>query len=359
MRFFLNCKGLPMTTPGKLQHLRRLADANGVFKMVAVDQRPPIAQIIAKGRGIAPADAACADICALKRLLAQELAPHCTAILVDPNFAYPAAIDVIPARAGLILTLEEHRFAETAGGRRSDSIPHWGVEKIKKIGGDGVKVLAWYRPDAAAEINAHQRAYVASVGKACADFDIPFIFELLVYPFPGTTEHTAAYVEDRAKQPQMVIDSVREFADPKYGVDLFKLESPVPAAGLPKAGDAESAARVQALFDDMGRAAGRPWVMLSAGAGMADFAAVLEHAFKAGASGFLAGRAIWWQALQAFPDIEACRAALRAEGVPYFARLAAMAEALAVPWQPDFSGLARFKAEGEFAQAITGFGSGA
>ena len=345
-----------MATPGKTWHLRRLADAKGRFKMVAVDQRPPLAQIVSKGRGISASEASFGDMCALKRLLAQELAPRASAILVDPNFAYPAAIDAIPARTGLIMTLEEHRFAETPGGRRSASIPHWSVEKIKKLGADGVKVLAWYRPDASEDVKAHQSAYVEGVGKACAAFDIPFVFELLVYPFPGTKEHTTAYVEDRAKQPRMVIDSVREFADPRYGVDLFKLESPIPAADLPV--DAEGRARAQALFDAMGAAtAGRPWVMLSAGAGMQDFATVLAFACKAGACGFLAGRAIWWQALQAFPDIEACRAALRAEGVPYFAQLSELTDAEASAWQPDHSGLTRFGAEGQFAQAMGGFGA--
>ena len=31
----------------------------------------------------------------------------------------------------------------------------------------------------------------------------------------------------------LVLDSVREFAKPEYGVDLFKLEAPLPGASLP------------------------------------------------------------------------------------------------------------------------------
>jgi len=38
-------------------------------------------------------------------------------------------------------------------------------------------------------------------------------------------------------------------------------------------------------------------VMLSAGAAMAEFANVLRYAYRAGAHGFLAGRAIWWDKL--------------------------------------------------------------
>jgi tagatose 1,6-diphosphate aldolase len=64
---------------------------------------------------------------------------------------------------------------------------------------------------------------------------------------------------------------------------VFKLESPVNAA------DANGSAAVQTVFDEMGRLAGRPWVMLSTGAGKAEFRHVLKYAFQAGASGFLAG----------------------------------------------------------------------
>ncbi|MEZ5760126.1 MAG: hypothetical protein R3D87_03230 [Paracoccaceae bacterium] len=42
-------------TPGKLWGLRRMADARGIFKMTAVDQRPPIKGPIARHLGLAEA----------------------------------------------------------------------------------------------------------------------------------------------------------------------------------------------------------------------------------------------------------------------------------------------------------------
>jgi len=39
-------------TPGKLWGLRRMADENGIFKMTAVDQRPPIKGPIAAHLGV-------------------------------------------------------------------------------------------------------------------------------------------------------------------------------------------------------------------------------------------------------------------------------------------------------------------
>jgi len=335
-------------TPGKLWSMRRLADAQGRFKMLAVDQRPPIQQIIARGRGVAPQDASFADMCAIKRLLALHLAPEVSAVLLDPNFAYPAAIDVVPAHAGLIMTLEDHRFEETPHGRRSYSIADWSVAKIKRLGADGVKVLAWYRPDADPAICRHQEAFVEEVGRACAAEDIPFILELLLYPIAGDT----GYQQDSARHAALDIESVRHFADPKFAVDLFKLESPVPIAQLPDTRDSNGMAAAQACFDALGRAAGRPWVMLSAGAGPDAFAHMLGFAYRAGASGFLAGRAIWWRALEAFPDLATCRQRVEDEAIPYLRNLCLDADVRARPVVFNPAGLSAVATEGEFARSV-------
>jgi tagatose 1,6-diphosphate aldolase len=111
-------------------------------------------------------------------------------------------------------------------------------------------------------------------------------------------------------------------------VDLFKVESPVPAREVGE--DAGSA--VQAQFDELGRLCGRPWVMLSAGAGMAEFRNIMACAYKAGASGYLAGRAIWAEPFKAFPDWEAIRSGLRGQSLPYMRDLNRLTDAAATPW---------------------------
>jgi tagatose 1,6-diphosphate aldolase len=311
---------------GKLWGLRRLADRHGLFRMLAVDQRPPIMNRLRALSG----EARDLEVSAVKRLLVEELAPHASATLVDPVWAWPFAWDALDPQRGLLLTLESHAFADGPGGRRSASIPGWSVAKIRRMGGDAVKVLAWYRPDAAAEVRAHQEAYVRAVGAACRAHDLPFVLELLVYPF-ADARPGGDYLEDPAKRPELVLESVRTFADPAYGVDLFKLESPIPAERVPDPDGPESA-RVQPLFDALARAAGRPWVMLSAGAGPEAFRRVLVHAFRAGASGFLAGRAIWWDAFEAWPDAARMRARLRDGAVPYLEAISSLARAHATPW---------------------------
>ncbi|PSL18444.1 tagatose 1,6-diphosphate aldolase [Shimia abyssi] len=311
-------------TPGKLWGLRRMADENGLFKMTAVDQRPPIKGPIAKHLGVEQAP--WEEVARFKGLLIETLQAQSTAMLLDPHYAIPHSVDVLSPTKGLIVTLEDSLFSETPEGRLSSDIDEWSVAKIKRMGGDAVKVLAWYRPDAGDAVNQAQKDYVKRIGEECARYDVPFLFELLVYPLAADAHQTKEYVEMKGKKADDVLASVEEFAKPEYGVDVFKLESPVNAA------DADGSAEVQQVFDEMGRLAGRPWVMLSAGAGKPEFRKVLEHAFAAGASGFLAGRAIWLDAFGAYPDWDAIRRELEGPSAEYMADISALADASAANW---------------------------
>ncbi len=311
-------------TAGKQWGLRRMADERGIFKMTAVDQRPPIKGPIAEYLGVneAPWD----QVARFKGLLVETLQGKSTAMLLDPHYAIPHAIGKLSPGKGLIVTLEDSLFKDTTGGRLSANIDDWSVGKIKRMGGDAVKVLAWYRPDAGSDVTRQQQDYVKRIGEDCARFDIPFLFELLVYPLASDAHQTQEYIEMKGKKSDHVLASVEEFAKSDYGVDVFKLESPVNAE------DADGSREVQALFDEMGALAGRPWVMLSAGAGKSQFKKVLGHAFAAGASGFLAGRAIWLDAFSTYPDWEKIEHDLRSVAVDYLAEIGDLADQHAANW---------------------------
>ena len=334
---------------GKLWGMRRMADPSGLFKMTAVDQRPPIKTPIAKHYGTD--EAPYADVARFKALLIESLQAQSSAMLLDPHFAIPVGLSDLPPQKGLIVTLEDSNFEDAGAGRRSAEIDDWSVNKIKRMGADAVKVLAWYRPDADAATNAHQQDFVKRIGAACARYDIPFLFELLVYPLAKDAEQTPDYVEMTSKKSDDVLASVAEFARPDYGVDVFKLESPVAADAVPGVGN-QGWEETQSVFDEMGRLAGRPWVMLSAGAGKAAFRNILTHAYRAGASGYLAGRAIWLEAFGHFPDWERMRAELQVASAAYMADLNKLTEAEARPWHTHESfggsGLAFAPADASF-----------
>ena len=318
-----------LLSAGKLWSLRRLADAGGRFKMTAVDQRPPLFDLIREKRRTT--DAAYDDVAAIKASLTRTLAPQSSAMLLDPVWAYPGAVEHVDTAQGLLLTMEDHAFEDTPGGRKSAAIADWNVSKIKRLGADGVKVLAWYRPDAHPAVRAHQEAFVESVGRACVEHDICFLLELLVYPLPGDASQTTDYIEHAAKRPELVIESLRTFTDPRFAVDLFKLESPLAAANVPEPGSPQAAA-CQAWFDRLGEIATRPWVMLSAGADMEAFRRILNYAYAAGASGYLCGRAIWWKAAQNFPDMAAMDAALADGGIAFMREINRLTDEGAIPW---------------------------
>lgn len=314
---------------GKLWGMRRMADARGLFKMTAVDQRPPIKTPIARHYG--SAEAPYDDVARFKALLIETLQGQSSAMLLDPHFAVPRGLQHLSPHKGLIVTLEDSRFEDDGLGRRSSQIDDWSIGKIKRMGGDAVKVLVWYRPDADPGVNRHQQDLVRRIGADCARFDLPFLFELLVYPLASDAHQTRDYVEMTDKRADDVLASVAEFAKPDYGVDVFKLESPIAGGAVPGLGN-EGWEEVQRTYDEMGRLAGRPWVMLSAGAGKADFRNILTQAYRAGASGYLAGRAIWLEAFGHFPDWARMRAELAGEASAYMADLNALTEAEAQPW---------------------------
>ena len=319
-------------SPGKLWCLRRLSDERGYFKMTAVDQRPGVEALVRQNH--AAGQATYEEVGEIKRILIEVLSPHSTAMLLDPGYAYPYAARQVDPRRGLLLTYEQWDSDETAGGRKTFPYPEWTVEKIKRAGADGVKLMLWWRPDASEEVKAHQRKLVEDVGRECRKHDIAFLLEPLLYPFAseGAAGSAQRYEEDATKRPEMVIETAREFVDERYGIDIFKMESPVAASLVPDPDSSESLP-CQRWFDQLGEIIDRPWVMLSAGAPMEPFRRILAHAFRAGASGYLAGRAIWWPSLEKnFPDWNAFRAGVESDGVPYARALQGMLETTGKPW---------------------------
>tara|TARA_R110002124_G_scaffold16882_7_gene71541 strand:- start:109988 stop:111040 length:1053 start_codon:yes stop_codon:yes gene_type:complete len=312
-------------SPGKLWGLRRLADDHGRFKMLAMDQTGPIVNPIKAARGLdhAPYE----DVSAVKRLLGKHLAPKASAVLIDPPLGYSAAIDGLSPRRGLLVATEWATWEVSETGRKSCNIPGWDPSVIRRIGGDAVKVNLWYRSDVSAEVKDHQLAYLDGVKRACRENDIPFVLEFLVYPFPSETAEAFA-----ARRVDLVLQALGD-ADvmDADGVDVYKLEPPTEVINVPDPHGPE-AASVQARFDKVAAGANRPWVLLSAGATPRDFVRLLTYAFRAGANGYLAGRAIWADAFSRFPDLAAMESVLVGQAPLLMDEINALTDAHATPW---------------------------
>jgi tagatose 1,6-diphosphate aldolase len=219
-------------------------------------------------------------------------------------------MSVIPRETGLMLTLEHHRFETVAGGwRKSRVIPGWSVEQAVRMGADGLKLLAWHRPDAPQEIVEHQLSFVREIGEQCCKADRLFIFEVLPYPLPG--EDTATY---NAKLREMSLEIAAAFADPGFHIDVYKLAIPGSAELVKEwGGGAYSLDDLEADMREYSKLPA-PWLLLSGGLNTDQFVDAFDCAAGAGARGYLAGRAIWQHPLRKYPDLAATRAALLEEG---------------------------------------------
>lgn len=333
---------------GKARRLRRLLNEDGHFCVVALDQRAILQQMLAQAHEIAESDLPFRDMLAVKRLLVELLSANASAMLFDPNIAVPAALDILPRDTGLLVSLEHHIVEETSIGRKTHSIPDWSIDKIQRLGADGVKVLLWYHPQAHDEILEHQKQYVQEIGRQCEEHQLPFVLELLAYQPPAhTAAQSIASIDSIRTRPAVVLDSVAEFTQKQYRVDLLKLESPVPVHSL-----YTDVALSQRAFDAIGeccQAAQIPWVLLSGGVTTREFATVLEHAYAAGAQGFLAGRAIWKESLQAFPDMEVCRSNLQSDGITALEQLLQITRTQARAYAPRQEPAPHLQEQGDFA----------
>jgi len=299
---------------GKLIHIKKLCNDQSHLQMLAIDQRPPIFNLISKKKR----NYTYKDVVEFKKHISLNLSKHSTAILMDPVYSLPSLIPSSKSK-GLIVTLEDHDFIEKGKGRYSKNIKNWTVGKIKRIGGDAVKVLAWYRPDADQKSIQHQKEYIETIGKQCEKYDIPFLLELLVYPFKNEIGYSKDYKEQLDKNQNHVIDSVKEFSKAKYKVDIFKLESPVDSSQLQ---NSKFTKITEDAFKQLSRATRNiPWVMLSSGMSKKSFFNCLKLAYKNGASGYLAGRTIWLDAFKDYPNYKKITTKLNKESVSYVKKL--------------------------------------
>ena len=299
---------------GKLIHIKKLCNDQGHLQMLAIDQRPPIFNLIREKKKAYTYK----DVVDFKKQISLNLSQHSTAILMDPVYSVPNLIPSSKSK-GLIVTLEDHNFIEKGKGRYFKNIKNWTVEKIKRIGGDAVKVLAWYRPDADQKSIKHQKKYIETIGKQCERYDIPFLLELLVYPFRNEIGYSKDYKEQLDKNQNHVIDSVKEFSKTKYKVDIFKLESPVDSDKLQ---NGKFTKTTEDAFKQLSKVTGNiPWVMLSSGMSKRSFLNCLKLAYKNGASGYLAGRTIWLDAFRDYPNYKKITTKLNKESVSYVKKL--------------------------------------
>jgi tagatose 1,6-diphosphate aldolase len=289
-------------TPGKRKGLQAVSDSRGVIAAAAMDQRGSLKSAIAKDKGIDKKEVTAKMLEEFKTSVTRILTPYASAILLDPEYGLPAAM-ARAKNAGLLLAYENSGYDNTRPGRLPDLLDIWSVRRLVKAGADCIKILLYYTPFDAPDINEIKHAWVERIGAECTASDVPFFLECVGYE-EGGDEKSIGFAR---KKPDVVAQSMAEFSKPQYGVDILKVEVPVNMAFVQgsKACKGEHAyTREQAKehFRRAAEAAKKPFIYLSAGVSNEVFLETLELAGETGVnfSGVLCGRATWKEGIPVY-----------------------------------------------------------
>jgi tagatose 1,6-diphosphate aldolase len=175
---------------------------------------------------------------------------------------------------------------------------------LARTGANAVKVLIYYTPFEAADVNEEKHAFIERIGDECRANDLPFFLEFVGYDPAGGDEKGLEYAK---KKPEIVSASMAEFSKDQYGVDVLKVEIPVNltfAEGSSVYGGQKAYTKAGALeeFRKAAEAASRPFIYLSAGVSNQQFTESLRWAGESGVSfsGVLCGRATWKEGIPVY-----------------------------------------------------------
>lgn len=268
---------------GKIRGLQEIANPHGLFTITALDHRGSLR------RALQPDDPKAVSFDRMveyKLKLLEHLAPHSSAILIDPIYGAAAGLarGLISGDKGFLVSLEATGYDDADGDRLTSTARGWGIDKIKRMGASAVKILLYYNPGSSTA--TEQEDYIKRAVEQAREHDIPLLVEPMTYSIPdGPKKGSAEFAE---RKPEMVIETARILCP--LGIDVLKAEFPDDPNH--ETDESVMAEHCRELTD----AAGIPWVLLSAGVDYDTFELQARIACENGASGFLAGRAIWQEA---------------------------------------------------------------
>lgn len=282
--------------------LDAIARPSGTFAMVAMDQRESLRHMFdLAGRG-RPADDVLIDF---KSDVATVLGPLASGFLADRQFGFDRVRSDVPASTGLILAVDA--LEQEDGG----PVEETGIDDAAAAGDlDGVSafklLLIWRRDERREERVALAERFIA----LSRERGVLSVLEPVVRQIPGEQDWDAdAAIREAARE----LSALRP--------DLYKSQVPLAGEGDERA-QREASAALDACMTG-------PWVVLSQGVARENFEPAVRAACQEGASGFLAGRALWSDVVGA-ADVAA---GLREKSVPRLASLVETVDEFGRPWR--------------------------
>ena len=287
------------SSPLRSARLDRVATPTGHLAVLAIDH---VGSFAATVRPDDPGSMTAEDIWAAKLPLISGIGPAAGAMLIDPGFLEGTGFQRSGALSdtGLILGIEDGDYSDVRTAPRF--LPGWSVERAARLGVDAVKISMYYDPGG--DTSAAED-FVTEVVDQCREQHMPLFAEPL------------ALYEHPHQRKDAVLEGVRIFGH--LGADVLKLQFPEFPDTNP---DSDSWAEACREID---RLSPVPWAILSEGGDYPLFRRQLQVACRAGASGFLGGRAVWREAATGEGSLEGAASRL--------GELAGIAKTEGVDWR--------------------------
>lgn len=270
--------------------LDAIARPSGTFAMVAMDQRESLRTML-REHGHDDGDE---RVARFKTAVARELAPHASGFLIEREHA-AAVAPYVPH--GLILAVDV--LTQERGGPVEETGLETEIEP--PAGVVALKLLVIWRDD---ERRAERVELARSFVRKAKELGLLSVLEPVVR---------------HPDREWAIVEAARELGATRPS--LYKCQVPLEGKGDADA-IAAGARRIDAVLPC-------PWVVLSQGVAVDDFPAAVEASCRGGASGFLAGRALWTATL----GDDDPTAGLRSFSVPRLRELGGIVDRHARPWR--------------------------
>lgn len=276
-------------------NLAPLADGSGRLHVLALDHRDSLR---VEFDGDRPRTVPVTDLVRFKVDVVTGFGTRPTAVMLDPELSIEQVLGagLLPAGVGSLCALEAQGYLGDPEARTNQLLEGWSPRRVRDCGASAAKLLVLYRPDRG-EATAAQDDLIRATVDACGAAGLPLFVEPVPYD-----------VADADDQERAVIGSAERIA--RLGPDVIKM--PFPAA-------MDHPERWDGACRRLDEAIDLPWAVLSWGAPFDVFVEQVATACANGCSGFMAGRAIWREAVHS-PDRAAT---VRDVAVPRFEALVA------------------------------------
>ncbi len=295
------------TTTPAAPDIASLARPSGAFAMLAMDQRVSLETMFRNnGR-----DTSSGTLDTFRGLVLDAAAPYVSAILLDTGYLSRARVgSSAPDATGLIVAVDD--LEQPAGMPAQDStIDREAVQLAVPLQADALKLLIIWLSEAGDEKHAQQAAMAVEFVALAHAQGMLALVEVI--------GHGGVRPGDRP----MTADELLEAAEVLgRGADIYKAQVPIHGG--------DSAQDVERLAREMTATVQVPWVVLSTGVSDERFPELVGASCRGGASGFLAGRAIWSRAVPATTTEETI--AILQSSATDLGRLSAIVDAEARPY---------------------------